>query len=207
MKHFEEWIRKQRHRDINETEDTQRQPSTFSYNEFWPTMGGQVINRMWPTQIKMYILLYSHLIKLLKYPFHRCKNDLSIPIQSCMSSSMTPLPHTQHPFNNSYFLGGSVVKNPPANAGDMSSVPESGRSPGEDDGNSLQYSCLENPVDREAWKATIHGIAKSRTWLNVHACIITGTWPCVCGKVISLCRRCGLKLTEEYERKKWDLSL
>ena len=94
MKHFEEWIRKQRHRDINETEDTQRQPSTFSYNEFWPTMGGQVINRMWPTQIKMYILLYSHLIKLLKYPLHRCKNDLSIPIQSCMSSSMTPLPHT-----------------------------------------------------------------------------------------------------------------
>ena len=74
-----------------------------------------------------------------------------------------PPPYSQHPCNNSYFLGGSVVKNLPANAGDMSSVPESGRSPGEDDGNSLQYSCLENPVDREAWKATIHGVAKSRT--------------------------------------------
>ena len=118
-----------------------------------------------------------------------------------------PPPYSQHPCNNSYFLGGSVVKNLPANAGDMSSVPESGRSPGEDDGNSLQYSCLENPVDREAWKATIHGVAKSRTWLNVHACIITGTWPCVCGKIISPCRRCGLKLTEEYERKVRPFSL
>ena len=46
--------------------------------------------------------------------------------------------------------GGSVVKNPPVNAGDMGSIPESGRSPGEGNGNSLQYSCLENSMDRGA---------------------------------------------------------
>ena len=49
------------------------------------------------------------------------------------------------------FLGGSVVKNPPANAGDMGSTPGSGRSPGEGNGNPLQYSCLGNPMDRGAW--------------------------------------------------------
>ena len=55
-----------------------------------------------------------------------------------------------------------MVKNPPASAGDMSSVPGLGRSPGEGNGNSLQYSCLENPMDRGAWWATVYGVAKSR---------------------------------------------
>ena len=57
--------------------------------------------------------------------------------------------------------GGSVVKNPPVNAGYLGSIP--GRSPGEGNGNPLQSSCLENPVDREAWQATIQGVLKSRT--------------------------------------------
>ena len=48
------------------------------------------------------------------------------------------------------FPSGSVVKNPPANAGDLSLIPGSGRSPGEGNGNPLQYSCLENPMDRGA---------------------------------------------------------
>ena len=59
-----------------------------------------------------------------------------------------------------------VVKNPPASAediGDMGSIPGSGRSPGGGHGNPLQYSCLENPVDRGACQATIHGVAKSWT--------------------------------------------
>ena len=51
------------------------------------------------------------------------------------------------------FPGGSVVKNPPAKAGDTGSILESGRSPGEGNGNPLQYSCLENPMDRGAWQA------------------------------------------------------
>ena len=57
-----------------------------------------------------------------------------------------------------------VVKNPLANAGDAryaGSIPGSGRSPGEGSGSLLQYSCLENPMDRGAWWATVHGAAKS----------------------------------------------
>ena len=50
--------------------------------------------------------------------------------------------------------GGSVIKNPPANAGDMGLIPGSGRSPGGENGNPLQYSYLENPMDRGAWQAT-----------------------------------------------------
>ena len=59
-----------------------------------------------------------------------------------------------------------VVKNPPANAGDSrdtGSIPGSGRSPGEGNGNPLQYSCLENPMDRGAWLATAYEVPKSRT--------------------------------------------
>ena len=59
-----------------------------------------------------------------------------------------------------------VLKNSPANAGnirDMGSIPGLGRSPGGGHGNPLQYSCLENPVDRGAWQATVYGVAKSQT--------------------------------------------
>ena len=60
------------------------------------------------------------------------------------------------------FLGGSVVKYPPANAGDVGLISGSGRSPGEGNGNPLQYSCLGNPMDRGAWQATAHGVPKSK---------------------------------------------
>ena len=59
-----------------------------------------------------------------------------------------------------------VVKNLSANAGDPGSIPGLGRSPGEGNGNPLQYSCQENPVDRGAWWATVDGVAKSRTRLS-----------------------------------------
>ena len=59
--------------------------------------------------------------------------------------------------------GGSVVKNPPANAGDLGSILGSGRSPGEGNGNPLQYSCLGNPMDRGAWEDTLHGVSERRT--------------------------------------------
>ena len=58
------------------------------------------------------------------------------------------------------FPGSSVVKNLLANAGDTDSIPGPGRSPGEGNGNPLQYSCLGNPMDRGAWWASIHGVAK-----------------------------------------------
>ena len=62
-----------------------------------------------------------------------------------------------------------VVRSPPANAGDVRDaglIPGSGRSPGEGHGNPLQYSCLENPMDRGAWQATVHRVAKSQTGLK-----------------------------------------
>ena len=65
--------------------------------------------------------------------------------------------------------GGLGVKNPPASAedaGDTGLIPGSGRSPGEGNGNPLQSSCLENPRGRGAWRATVHGAAKSRTRLS-----------------------------------------
>ena len=67
------------------------------------------------------------------------------------------------------FSGGSTIKNLPANAGDagfVGLIPGLGRSPGKRNGNPLQYSCLENPMDRGAWRAVVHGVTKSRTQLS-----------------------------------------
>ena len=61
------------------------------------------------------------------------------------------------------FPGGTVVKNPLANARDAGLTPGSGRSPGGQNGNPLQYSCLKNSMDRGDWRATVHGVAKSQT--------------------------------------------
>ena len=67
------------------------------------------------------------------------------------------------------FPGGSVIKNLPANsgdAGDVGSIPKLGRFPGVGNGNQLQDSCLENPKDRGAWRATFHRVTKSQTQLR-----------------------------------------
>ena len=75
----------------------------------------------------------------------------------CMCASCMGLP------------GGSDVKESARDSGDRGSIPGSGRSPGEGNGNPLQYSCLGNPMDRGAWRATVHGVAKSWTRLsNLH---------------------------------------
>ena len=84
------------------------------------------------------------------------------------------LSHQSHPKESKYKYNRASqaalgVKNPSANAGDprdMSSIPGSGRSLGGGHGNPLQYSCLENPRDRGAWQATVHGIAKSEAQLK-----------------------------------------
>ena len=64
------------------------------------------------------------------------------------------------------FPGGSEVKVSSCNVGDLGSIPGLGRSTGEGNGNPLQYSCLENPMDRGAWWATVHGVTESRTQLS-----------------------------------------
>ena len=61
------------------------------------------------------------------------------------------------------FPSGSMVKNPPANTGDPGSIPGSGKYPGEGNGNPPQYSCLEDPMDRGARQATVHGVPKNWT--------------------------------------------
>ena len=71
--------------------------------------------------------------------------------------------------NLSIYLGGAVVNNPSENAGDVRDVgliPGLGRSPGGGHGNPLQYSCLENPMDRGDWRATVHKVSKSQTCLK-----------------------------------------
>ena len=82
---------------------------------------------------------------------------------SVMSDSLQPheLQHARPPKG---WL--SWQKYLPAMLGDLDSIPNSGRSPGEGTGNLLQYSCLENPMDRGAWRATVHGVSKSQTQLS-----------------------------------------
>ena len=62
--------------------------------------------------------------------------------------------------------GGSGSKESACNVGDLSSIPGSGRSPGKENGNPVQYSCLENTMDRRAWQATVHRVTKSQTQLS-----------------------------------------
>ena len=64
------------------------------------------------------------------------------------------------------FPSGSNAKASACNAGDLGSIPWSGRSPGEGNGNTLQYPCQENPMDRGAWQSTVHSVAKSWTRLT-----------------------------------------
>ena len=61
-----------------------------------------------------------------------------------------------------------MVKKSACNVGDLGSIPGSGRFPGECNGNQLQYSCLENSIDRGTWQATVHVVRKSQTWQRLH---------------------------------------
>ena len=67
---------------------------------------------------------------------------------------------------NMDFPGVSDGKEYACNVGDQGSIPGSGRSAGEENGNPFQYSCLENPIDKGAWQATVHGVAKSGARLS-----------------------------------------
>ena len=74
------------------------------------------------------------------------------------------------------FPGGSEVKVSACNVGDLGSNPESGRSPGEGNSNPLQYSFLENPIDRGAWWTIVHRVAKSRTQLSDFTFVFLKVW-------------------------------
>ena len=97
------------------------------------------------------------------------------------------------------FPGGSEVKNPPANAGDMALIPASGRSPGEENGNPDQYSCLENPMDRGAWQAAVHGLQRVGRYLVIEHthCLLQNVSSKKAGNV------CSLPYPQHEYRRKW----
>ena len=98
---------------------------------------------------------------------------LHLPISLSNSPGQTQISHYALMVGASQVV--PVVKNPHASEGDArdtSSILGSGRSPGGGNGNLLQYSCLGNPMDREAWRGTVHGAAKSQTWLSTQTHII-----------------------------------
>ena len=89
-----------------------------------------------------------------------------LKISTSLEKLLLVMRNMYSPFSRNCFPGGSEVKASACNAGDLSSIPGLGRPPGEGNGNPLQYSCLENPMDRGAWWATVHGVTKSRTRLS-----------------------------------------
>ena len=76
------------------------------------------------------------------------------------------------------FPGGSDGKESSYSAGDLGLIPGSGRSPGEGNSNPLQYACLENPMDRGAWRATVHGVTKTDTTEQRTLHFSVSTWQC-----------------------------
>ena len=110
---------------------------------------------------------YSHISKEMPSSFlsSKCsKEGLDSLARNSLKVSPTLYPQLPSPLRTS--LVAQMVKCLAYNAGDLGLIPESGRSSGEGNGNPLQYSCLENPMDRGAWWATVHGVAKSQTQLS-----------------------------------------
>ena len=113
----------------------------------WPK-GGQVTG--------LDVVLFAYLEPVTVAPMDRSPSELLVSWE-CGDPESSELRTPQEV---------QMVKNPPASAGDKASIPGSGRSHGEGNGNPLQYSCLESPVDRGAWRATVYGVKKSQTRLS-----------------------------------------
>ena len=115
------------------------------------------------TKITKYYLLYSHAVLYISM-----SQGLYFPIPFS-NFALPPFPLD--------FPGSSDGKASIYNAGDLGSIPGLGRSPGEGNGNPLQDYCLENPMDRGAWQATVHGVAKSQTRLSDFTHSLTPSLP------------------------------
>ena len=94
------------------------------------------------------------------------------------------------------------------NVGDLGLIPVSGRSTGEGNGTPLQYSCLENPMDGEAWRTRVHGVAKSWTWLSNFTFTFTGLYSCLCKWSLDFSHKIELLIFSSREalqpqRPKW----
>ena len=117
----------------------------------------------------LYSIVYTYVLSLLNLPLPPTPSHSSRLPQS--TGFKFPVSHSKFPlaiyftYGNVYvvFPGGSEDKASACHAGDSGSILGLGRSPGEGNGNPLQYSCLENLMDIRAWQATVHGVAKNRT--------------------------------------------
>ena len=121
---------------------------------------------------------YMLLLSVLKwYAFRLTSWFLSTHINCCLPGYLVIFQHiypkpekflcwVDIDVNYKGFPGGSDGKESTYNAGDWCLIPESGQSPGEGNGNPLHYSCPKNSMNREAWRATVHGVTKSRTQLS-----------------------------------------
>ena len=102
----------------------------------------------------------SHTISLTCRRYHSAHKYIIVFIFSSISNSLIQI--NKHTYIQG-FPGSSDGKESVCNAGDLGSIPGLGRSPGEGHGNPFQYPCLENPMDRGAWQAIVHGVAESDT--------------------------------------------
>ena len=131
------------------------------------SMGSQRVRHDWVTELNWTI--YSRKEKEKESFITACETGTTQILKS--DKDITRKKNCRPRPRSLSFPGGPVAKNPPASAGDSGdtgSIPGSGRSPEEGNGNPLQYSCLENSMDRGAWRATVHGVTNSWTGLSAH---------------------------------------
>ena len=143
---------------------------------WWGCGGKRTLMHCW-WECKLVQLLYKTVgmfLKKLKIEslYEPAKSRTSNSTHGCFfkESKNTHLKQYMHSYRASQVV--LVLKNLPANAGNVGLIPGLGKFPGGRHGNPLQYSCLENPMDRRAWQATVHWITKSQTWpkwLSMHS--------------------------------------
>ena len=119
-----------------------------------------------PGKEKGYPLQCSGLENSMDCTWGRKESDISEQLSLSLDSTATDIIYMPPPRNVRGFPGGSDGKESVCNVRDLGSIPGLGRSPGGGHGNRLQYSCLENSMDRGAWWATVHGVTKSQTRLS-----------------------------------------
>ena len=136
-------------------------------------MGSQRVRHDWATSLhkdfKLSFKIYPINSKVVKFSLQKVSRVLIKHHQHGQSGLQVvpdPLLYSYPVLYHGGFPGGSDSKESACNAGDLGLIPGSGRSPGEGNGNTLQYSCLDNFMDRETWWATVHGVTESRTWLS-----------------------------------------
>ena len=141
----------------------------ISFRTDWfdlPVIQGTLKSLLQHCSLKATVLQRSAFFMVhLSHPYVTTGKTIDLTIQTFVGKMMSLL------FNmlSRFFMGfphSLVGKESACNAGDLGLIPGSGRSPGEGNGKSLQYSCLENPMDWVAWKATVHGFTMFQTWLS-----------------------------------------